>query len=396
MGILKIFIFLVAYFSCLNLGFSQTSVPTPTPTVVPPASNTVISPPATPASNPLDNTPGSVSGPAAGSTGRPADTLLNVLGSINTPKGGLYQEHQSLCRENLYDTPAFLDSDAQTKRINELKEKINTGKSILTEKIALLKEYADQGKKTEAEKLYIEIKTEKSSTALNSIAESIYFLSRGDLIRAESILSKLAIDDNKNVLALTYLAEIYLKNRKYFETAAAYYDLVKLTKTSFDFQLCEVHILESQHKDAEKFCLKANQQSESNPYPLIYLGISQREKQNYEVAIKYFKDSLRKKQTEMGFSCLAEIYYIKEKFSSAASLYQRALKITPYSSRALLGLAWAQFKDKKYTESLDSFKRSCRLNRNVATELRQAYKILTDEKSEYARVFGDQVQLCID
>lgn len=387
---LRLSLFWISYFLCLNLGWAQTSVPTASPSLPPtanPSSNLGLP---SNGSAPVPPVSGDTS---TGGGGTPTDALMNLVGSVNAGKGK-YEEYQSICRENLYDTVVYMSSEEQQKRIDELKEKIKTSKSPMTYKIKLLKEYIDQNKKLEIEQQYAAIKAEKTNEQANKIAESLMQMYRKEPGKAEATLAKVLIDDPKNIEALMYIGEMYIKNQKYFEAASAFFDLVKITKLSFDLQLCEIHTLDSQHKEAEKFCRKANQVLDKNPYPFIYLGISQREKLNHALAIQHFKDSLRRKQTEMGFTCLGEIYFIKEKFSGAVELFKRASKIAPTSYRAVVGMAWAQFKDKKTEEALESFKSGCSLNRNVAVDIRRAYKILNEEKSPYARLYAEQAQKC--
>jgi len=388
--------FLISYLFCLNLGWAQTSVPSQTPESQ--ASSGLLGP--TPSGlPPLPVNPGSiVTRPGSGdSTGvsTPTDDLKNLVGTVNAGKGK-YEEYQSICRENLYDKPSFFSVEVQQQRIDELKEKIKSDKAPMKYKLKLLKEYIDQGKKLEAEQQYVSIKAEKTNEVANKIAESLMSMFRQEVNRAESTLAKVVIEEPKNVEALGYLAEMYTSNQKYFEAASAYFDLIKLTKENFDLQLCIIHTLDSQHKDAEKFCRKANQYSDKNPYPYIYLGVSQREQTHIDVAIQNFKESLRRQQTEMAFSCLGEIYFIKEKFSDAVKLFQRALKISPKSYRALTGMGWAQIKEKKPMEALESFKRACTLNRSVAVDLRRAFKILNEEKNPQARLFAEQAQKCYE
>lgn len=394
----RLSLFLISYLFCLNLGIAQTSVPTQTPEPRPtnaPGASSLPPLPVNPGSIVTPPTLPSSSGDSSTGASTPADDLKNLVGSINAGKGK-YEEYQSICRENLYDKPSFLTAEVQQQRIDELKEKIKSAKPAMKYKIKLLKEYVDQGKKLEAEQQYVAIKAEKTNETANKIAEAIMAMFRQDVNKAETTLSKVVIDEPKNTEAMEYLAEMYTAHQKYFEAASAYFDLIKLTKENFDLQLCIIHTLDSQHKEAEKFCRKANQFSDKNPYPYIYLGISQREQTNIDQAIQNFKESLRRQQTEMAFSCLGEIYFIKEKFGEAVKLFQRALKISPKSYRALTGMAWAQIKDKKPMDALESFKRACSLNRNVAVDLRRAYKILNEEKNPQARLFADQAQKCYE
>jgi tetratricopeptide (TPR) repeat protein len=413
---LRLTLFSISSFLCLNLGFAQTSVPTPTPSAPPSSAPATSQPsyrggtlapnpsssanssssssnPTSPAFPPITITTTPPSGSGDGSSGTPTDSLLNLVGSVNAGKGK-YEEYQSVCRENLFDVPAYLDETVQQQRIDELKEKIKTSKTPMTFKLKLLKEYIDQGKKLEAEQQYASVKAEKTNEEASKIAEALMAWFRQEVNRAESTLAKVVIDNPKNAEALGYLAEIYTANQKYFEAASAYFDLGKLTKENYDLQLCEIHTLDSQHKEAEKFCKKANQALPKNPYPFIYLGISEREKLNLDQAVANFKDSLRRQQTEMAFVCIGEIYFIKEKFNGAIEAFKRAIKISPQSSRAILAMAWAQIKEKKTLDALESFKLACKLNRGVAVDLRRAYKILNEEKSPHARLFAEHAQRC--
>ncbi len=404
---LRLSLISILQFLCLNLGFAQTSVPTQTTTSQPLPSVRGGSVAPAPSDSPFSLN-GSAQGspafppititttaPTSGdnSAGTPTDSLLNLVGSVNAGKGK-YEEYQSICRENLFDVPAYLDEATQQNRIDELKEKIKSEKNPVSFKVKLLKEYIDQAKKLEIEQQFASIKAEKTNEESGKIAEALMSWYRQEVNRAQSTLAKIVIDNPKDAEALGYLAEMYASNQKYFEAASAYFDLSKLTKENYDLQLCKIHTLDSQHKEAEKFCRKANQALQKNPYPFIYLGISEREKLNFDQAIAHFKDSLRRQQTEMAFVCIGEIFFIKQKFNGAIEAFKRAIKISPNSSRAILAMAWAQIKDKKILDALESFKSACKLNRTVAIDLRRAYKILNEEKSPQAKLFAEQAQKC--
>jgi thioredoxin-like negative regulator of GroEL len=433
---LRLCIFFINFFLCLNLGWGQTSVPTQTstppyyPYYGPPPTITTSSP-TLPSPNDPPPKPaapaGSGSAPAAGAgaasaapggaittpapstgaagvgtstpttVGSPAanDALMSMVGSVSTP-AGKYEEYQSICRNNLYDKVAYADTETQKKRVEDLKLKIADSKTPVIFKIRLLKEYIDQRRSADFESYYSKLKEEKFSEEEGKTVDALFSYYRGDMKRAESTLSGILQENRKNRVALEFLAEIYKADTNYFEAAAAYLDLSKLTKEDVDLELCEIQTLDSQHKDAEKSCKRAAQKLENNPYPLIYLGISQRELMNFEQSARYFKDSIKRKQTEMGYSCLAELFFIKEKYTGASEFFKRALDVFPNSSRALLGLAWAQLKDKKLPESLESFKNACNKDRRIRSEIRKAFKILTEEKSSSARQFADLAQRCTD
>ncbi len=387
----SLLIFFLNLFLCLNLGNAQVPPPTSTPVATPalspaPAVTTISAPPPAAPTSPVISTP------------TPAPTtspVAEILGSINS-RPGKYDEYQSICRFNEYDTPAFLDSTQQQKRIDEWKEKIVAAPNSVRLKIHLLKEFIDQGKFAEAENYFSKIKSEKLSESERKTADAVFAMTRHDLKTAEATLSKIILEEPKNRDALEYLATIYKIDLNYFEAASAYYDLIKLTKENYDLELCEVQTLDSQHNDAEKTCKKASQKFDTNPYPLIYLGISKREQLKYSEARQYFKDSLKRKPTEMGYSCLGEIFYIKKTYSGSIELFKWAAKVSPRSSRAILGLAWSQFNDKKRDEALETFKVACAKDRRVAAEIRKAFKSLTEEKSAAAKQYAELAQKCTE
>lgn len=325
----------------------------------------------------------------------PSNPINGILTSIQTPIGK-YDEYQSICRENKYDIAAYLKPEAQQERIDALNEKIK--KTLVTSKLKLLllKEYIDQKKNAEAEKYFKKLKEEKLTDEDNKTADAFMAVVKGDLKRAEDLLTKVVLNNPKNQDALKFLAEIYVLDGNFYEATTAYLDLKKMTKENYDLELCEIHTLYSQHAESDRICKLAAQKNPSNPYPLIFLGISRRENLNYIEAIRLFKNSLRISPTEMGFTCMGEIYFIKENYAAAAESFKRASQISLLSARAELGLAWSYFKNKNYSESATIFKLACRKEKSIKSEIRRAYKLLLDEKSKSAIEFADLVQSCGD
>jgi hypothetical protein len=57
-------------------------------------------------------------------------------------------------------------------------------------------------------------------------------------------------------------------------------------------------------------------------------------------------------------------------------------------------MAWAHLKAKDYDQSLNSFKRACRLSSRYQAEARKAYIFLSDEKIISARKFLELAESC--
>ncbi|MEK6627448.1 MAG: tetratricopeptide repeat protein [Bdellovibrionota bacterium] len=276
-----------------------------------------------------------------------------------------------------------------------LKDKvINTEKNSIKIELRLAKEYLDQDKDAELKSLATDLKKRKLSKLDNEFLNALVAFSENNLISAITILSQLLVDNEANVEALKLLAEVYIADDNYFEASAAYEDLNKLTKNSYLLEFCQAIVLNSLNADGEKFCLQAATQYPNNPFPIIFIGISQRERGDLRRAILSFKKAVALKSTEMGHTCLAEAYFLKENYDLAIEQFKKSIELSQYSQRAVLGLAWAYLKKKNYTDSLATFKRACKMNSKTVIEIRKAFKELNLEKNPEDKNFIKLIEAC--
>lgn len=363
---LKSILFSLSLLLCLNLSHAQT---TEAPPALPSGTIPAITTPPAPSSEPL--------------------------GSMKSAPGK-YEEYQSICRKNEYDHIVNLKVETKMKRIQLLQSKLKSGKEISKIKLRLLKEWIDQHKLVEASETYADLKNMKLTVSENQLADAYNAYAQKKFKVAQDILVKLIATEIKNVEIAKFLAEIYKEQNNYFEAAQIYDDLNKQTSGGYFDLLCESLVLDSHHADGEKACKKATQEKPENPYPLIYLGVSSREKELRPEALDYFTRSLKLKDTEMGLTCLAEVYYMSSRFGESAETFKKSLALTPTSVRALIGLAWAQLKDKNLAEALVTFKKVCHIDKKLDVELRKAYKYLASQNSPDAKKLIDLTQTCND
>ncbi|MBC7743419.1 MAG: tetratricopeptide repeat protein [Bdellovibrionaceae bacterium] len=323
-------------------------------------------------------------------------TPTNTGDTLESPKAapGKYEEYQSICRTNEYDHIFYFSEDLKNKRIKLLRDKISSGKDVSKIKIRLLKEYVDQRKTPAFNELYSEVKNMKLTPYENSLVDAYDAYQQKKLKVARDILVKLIAPNIKNIESAKFLAEIYKEQGNFFEAAQIYYDLNKQQSGGFYDFLCEALILDSHHADGEKACQKAIKETPHNPYSVVFLGISYREKDMRVEAIEQFTNSLKVKETEMGLTCLAELYFIDNKFAAAVKYFEKSLALTPQSARALIGLGWAQLKDKNTKDALLTFKKVCHADRKNEVEIRKAYKYLMAQNSPEAKKFIDLIQTC--
>ncbi len=384
-GALKVLILLLTAISCLKLSHAQ----------APPAPAAA----QTPATSPgVGTTPN----PAAqvNATGAPGAALNSILNSAQPPippgstvTVGKYEEYQSVCRNKDFDSIYYYSDKIKDLRIGLIKDRLSKNPESTALLLRLLKEFIDQKKTKEAEALMTQLKTKKISKADQQIADSILSFSKGDKKSARTQLNALLVEDPKNTVALKLLAEVYLAESNYFESASIFFDLGKFTGKHFDEELCESYTLDGHYAEAEEYCFKEIARTK-NPLPYIYLGIANREQKKYKEAKKYFLSSVKIKESEMGYLCLGEIYSIEINNKEASASFEKAIATMPKSDRAHTALAWNYFNDNKREQALQQFQMACALNPKVVVEIRRSLKKLIDEKSEKITAYSQLLQKC--
>lgn len=377
-----VLLFLFTFF-CLSLSQAQTIPNTTNPDAANPASTSAISNILSQTTPPKQETPAVPPKPLLDNNGKP------IVSS------GKYEEYQSICRTNDYDIIRYYSADLKKKRADLLKEKIAVASEDSAKlKLRLLKEYIDQNESELTKSLVDSLKKEKLSTYENNLLNALISFSLKNYSSTSSTLNGLLNENKDNLEILRFLAEVYIKLENYYEASTIYEDLNKLTNNSYLIQLCEVMVLNSVNADAEKICAQAADKYTDNPLPLIYKGISHREREESKQALMAFQKSLRIKPTEMGYVCLAETYYMKDKFSEAAEQFKNASNISIKSVRAILGLAWTHLKLKNYTVSIEAFKKACRVNGKYESEIRKAAKILGADNISELKLFIQAAEAC--
>ena len=310
---------------------------------------------------------------------------------------GKYAEHQSICIKNEYDKIAYYSASLKENRINLLKIKMADEKDqqqFIKIEMELAKEYIDQREKIKFNELTATLKSKKLTTLDNEYLNALIAFSNLNYNAARTILNKLLIVNPREINALLLLAEVYLAEQNFYEAGTIYEDLNKLMKNAYLVEQCQTLVLNFFNADGEKFCLQAADKFPENPFPLIFTGITYRERNDLVKAQEFFSKSIQIKPSEMGYSCLAEIFFMKQNYKESSNQFKKSMTFNSRSERALLGLAWSELKQKNYEESLQSFKKACKLNGKNEFELRRAYKVLSADKIPEARKFIELSEFC--
>ncbi len=406
-SLLKIVVFFIGTsLACLSVSHSQSGTTTITPegptpqqsgpplTITTPAPNIAL--PGAVVTPPL---PGAAALPGTAAP-TPATTPINVDGLLNSDNSsGKYSEYQSICRTHEFDEGLYQPDDIVTKNKTELKTKAeellkNNEKTVPKTTYQTIKGLVDYGEFDLAKKVISSMKAKSLTPQDINLLNAFGAVLRRNLSEARQLLVKELADDKDNEFVLTLLGEIYMTEKNFYEASAIYEDLNKKTSDKYLPLLCEATVLNSFNTDGEKICMLAAKKFRDNPFPLIFAGISTRERLDNRKALAYFRLSLKTRPTEMGHICLAELSLIERKLDEAIESFKLSAAVAPKSPRALLGLAAAQMSAHKYDDAYETYRKVCKLSRRYEIEIRRAYKKMTEEKIPSSERFMRLAETC--
>ncbi|MBY0452059.1 MAG: hypothetical protein K2P92_03420, partial [Bdellovibrionaceae bacterium] len=331
----------------------------------------------------------------------PAGTApVNVDGLLNQDLStGKYAEYQSICRTHEFDEGLYQADDIIEKNKTELR---NQAQELLKSKEKTIPKSAFQTLKGlidyhEADLVKSVMSSMKTKTLMgqdSNFLSALSALQRRNFSEARQLLIKVLAEEEGNEFVMILLGEIYMREKNYYEAGTVYEDLNKKTRDKYLPQLCEATVLNSFNAEGEKICMLAAKKFRDNPFPLIYAGISVRERLDNLKATAYFRLSLKTRPTEMGHICLAEISLIEKKLDEAIESFKLSSSVAPKSPRAFLGLAAALMSAHKYDEAFEVYRKICKISPRYEIEIRKAYKKLTEEKVPTSERFMRLAETC--
>lgn len=416
---------LVINLACLNMSQAQqtpapqggTNSPVPVPVPVAPAPVSVptaapapapapVAAPAgttapAPAPAPGATVPSTNGGPATNILGPPGTVNPNAILNIDKVTSGKFEEHQSICRSREFDKVQYQSQElftAKLKSLHELTENMLSSEAVDQRRaFMLLNDLIEHQSLKDFDRLVAFLRKKKLNAADTHRLNAYAAYAKNSFREALTDFQKV-IDEEKGGMdefSLKTMAEIYAKDSNYYEASAIYEDLNKLKKDRYLRELCEAMVLNSLNADGESVCLSAATKYPSDPFPLIFAGITFRERENLKRARDLFRRANNIKPTEMGNVCIAEISLMENKIDDAVKYFKLSVEQSPRSARAVLGLAWAQIKALSYDEALVTFKQACKLNPKYEMEVRKAYKKLNEDKIPEAEKFMRLSSTCL-
>jgi tetratricopeptide (TPR) repeat protein len=393
---------------CLSLSHAQSSEsilqgvnilpPKPAPTPAP-ARGPTPAPATTPTTGSTGAGFGSTSGAINPQTGLVDAAVTSDSILAPAPSPGKFEEYQSICRTREFDKLKYQSKESFKAKVAEHQQRAQTfmaqtSNVDLQEGYQILRDLLAHDEMTKFKELLTFLRRQKLSQFDNDLLAAFTGLSVRNMRTARESLMKALENDPKNEFVLINLAEVFLKELNFFEASAIYEDLNKIKKNNYLVELCESMVLNSLNADGEKVCLQAAKKFPDNPYPLIFAGITHRERETMPKASNFFKRSLNVKATEMGYTCLAELSLIDGKPEEAIQYFKLSLEQSPMSPRALLGLAWTEIKNRDFNSALETFKKACKVSSAYEVEVRKAYKKLSTDKVAGAEKFMQLAQSC--
>lgn len=198
--------------------------------------------------------------------------------------------------------------------------------------------------------------------------------------------------------AIEGLAEIYLKNKNFYELRLIYLDLIKKIgdKPHYLNQLCDINTKDASNDAAIEFCNKAINLDPLFPDNHINLGLIYKNINDLEKA----KSQLQTAATKFPSSDLAQYQYAllleeQKNYIEAFKHYSLCSKLKADEERCWAGLATAGYQLSKFDESYASLKKACLFNKkNSIIGRKAAVQARNAKQLDWAKKFEKLSDIC--
>ncbi len=183
--------------------------------------------------------------------------------------------------------------------------------------------------------------------------------------------------DNQNKQAyLQWIDTLEIFWTSYAEDALQVYTLLEAATKDFVSYLnekCALYVDAQLWDQALDSCKKSVRHETAHQESYIHLAKAQGIKESLQESKKTLKTLVERfPDSAIGHKALAYDYYTENNFISAADHYKKATELNPNDSESFLYLAQSEFRQKKYLEALEAFKKNCHLSRTLASEFKHS------------------------
>ena len=204
-------------------------------------------------------------------------------------------------------------------------------------------------------------------------------------------------------------------NKQYRPAYEGYWRVLELTKDTYDArvaltemikvfgttaksqsELCRLMTTQDFLQKSEETCRKAIELDPKNPDNYVHLGMSLRDQEQADDAVKVLIDATKRfPASETVLSAAADMKAAKKDFAVSYELYKKATAVDPKSVRSWLGLAKSAHELQKYPEALAAFKKSCAMERRNSIQVRNAgMELKKNGNSSMAQTYFDAAFDC--
>lgn len=164
-----------------------------------------------------------------------------------------------------------------------------------------------------------------------------------------------------------------------YEARSLLLDMVKVfgptPKTST--ALCRSYSTDDFLAKATELCRAAVEADPKNPENYVHLGLSLRDQEKPEEAVKVLSDAAKRfPASEWTQATAGELKASKKDFADSYRHFKQGTVADPKSVRSWVGLAQSAHELQKYDEAMASFKTACGLDRRTALQFRSAASTL--------------------
>ena len=189
-----------------------------------------------------------------------------------------------------------------------------------------------------------------------SFEEGLDFYCQGSYDKADEVFSELLRDDSLKSDVLLDIAAFYKERGDYNRSIALFEEIIStsnnkaLHRKIFPF-LGELYYLKGDEEAAFKIFTTIERSKNADWRTSLYLGLLYEDQRKVSQAIKYYKRTLKEKESSLASYELAKLLYAGKKFREAIKYFQRTIAIDPSIRMAYYYLSLCLYKSREYEEA---------------------------------------------
>jgi tetratricopeptide (TPR) repeat protein len=192
--------------------------------------------------------------------------------------------------------------------------------------------------------------------------------------------------------------DLFQLKKNNYESRLVLHDMIKQfgDKPKFYTELCRLFTVDNYFEESLQSCQVAVRLSPKTAENHVYLGITQQHKQNKVQAEKILSNAARQfPKNAFAQESAGKVFEEKENYELASRYYTACLKVENDNINCLKGAARTYFAIGKYKNSLAAYNKVCSLDRTILTEFKKQSALLRIHgKSDWHEKFTQGITKC--